>query len=109
MAYAAGAVPESFSLVIAAHLEKCARCRGRVADAEDLGGELLSGLPKEDLSADGLAQVWARIEQETPFDLPNASGIPPLRTCRLFYKPIFLTGSRAYVGVRLRQVFASTN
>ena len=34
MAYAAGAVTEGFSLVIAAHLEQCSRCRNRVADAE---------------------------------------------------------------------------
>ena len=39
MAYAAGAVTEGFSLVIAAHLEQCPRCRNRVADAESLGGE----------------------------------------------------------------------
>lgn len=77
MAYAAGAVPENFSLVIAAHLEKCARCRGRVADAEDLGGELLSGLPKEDLSDDGLAQVWARIDEAKPFDLTERERHPP--------------------------------
>lgn len=77
MAYAAGAVTEGFALVIAAHLEKCPRCRDRVADAEDLGGELLSELPKEDLSADGLAKVWARIEQETPFDFTERERHPP--------------------------------
>jgi len=64
MAYAAGAVTEGFSLVIAAHLENCSRCRDRVADAEGLGGELLAGLPKENLSDDGLAQVWARIASQ---------------------------------------------
>lgn len=70
MAYAAGAVPESFSLVIAAHLEQCERCRARVAEAEDLGGELLAGLPEEDLRDDGLAQVWARIAERTSVESP---------------------------------------
>jgi len=46
MAYAAGAVTEGFSLVIAAHLELCGRCRDRVAEAEALGGRLLDSLPR---------------------------------------------------------------
>ena len=65
MAYAAGAVTEGFSLVIAAHLEQCPRCRGRVSDAESLGGELISALPKAELSGGGLEKVWARIESES--------------------------------------------
>ena len=30
LSYAAGALPESFSLVLAAHLEQCERCRQRL-------------------------------------------------------------------------------
>ena len=70
MAYAAGAVTEGFSLVIAAHLERCARCRDRVADAESIGGQLISSLPKAEISGGGLEAVWARIEEEPGMEQP---------------------------------------
>ncbi len=82
MAYAAGAVTEGFSLVIAAHLEQCPRCRSRVADAESLGGELISSLPKAEMSGGGLEAVWARIDAETQPEYPTpakakaVSGLP---------------------------------
>ncbi len=65
MAYAAGAVTEGFSLVIAAHLEQCPRCRSRVADAESLGGELISSMPSAELTGGGLEAVWAQIDSDT--------------------------------------------
>ena len=37
VAYAAGAVTEGISLVVAAHLDLCPQCRARVRDATDLG------------------------------------------------------------------------
>lgn len=99
MAYAAGAVTEGFSLVIAAHLEECSRCRDRVADAEDLGGELLSELPKEDLSADGLAQVWARIAGETQFEFTERERHPAPSDLPSVLKPFFPDGLE---GIRWR-------
>ena len=71
LAYAAGAVTEGFSLVIAAHLEQCPRCRDRVLDAEELGGELISRMPKEEVSSGGLESVWARIEAQTPVEVDS--------------------------------------
>ncbi len=72
MAYAAGAVTEGFSLVIAAHLEQCPRCRGRVGDAESLGGQLISALPKEEMSGGGLEEVWARIAADIQPEAPDS-------------------------------------
>jgi putative transcriptional regulator len=62
LAYAAGAVTEGFSLVLAAHMELCQRCRNRMADANAVGGELLSELQPVAMSANGLDEVWSRIE-----------------------------------------------
>ena len=45
LAYAAGTLSEGFSLVVAAHLEYCPRCRNNLAQAEALGGELMAALP----------------------------------------------------------------
>jgi putative transcriptional regulator len=63
LAYAAGAVNEAFSLVLAAHLEQCDRCRARVNEAEGIGGELLSDQPPVEMSAGSFATIWKRIER----------------------------------------------
>jgi len=70
MAYGAGALGEGFSLVLAAHMEYCPRCRTRLAEAEALGGELLSELPPVEMSAGGFANVWERV-QATPAAEPS--------------------------------------
>ncbi len=97
MAYAAGAVPEGFSLVIAAHLEQCPRCLRRVAEAESLGGEMMSALPKAEMSAGGLEAVWGRIEAEVQPKLPasqQASAISNLPGVLAPYLPDGLEGVR---------------
>ncbi|HSG12006.1 MAG TPA: ChrR family anti-sigma-E factor [Gammaproteobacteria bacterium] len=81
MAHAAGALPEGLSLVLTAHLETCHRCRERVADAEQLGGSMLSELIPDDVSVDSLDRIWGRIDkseclekQNPPVD--NVAGLP---------------------------------
>jgi putative transcriptional regulator len=61
LAYAAGTSGEGFSLVLAAHMERCPRCRSRMAEAEALGGELLEEMPPVEMATGGLARVWERI------------------------------------------------
>jgi len=72
LAYAAGAVNEGFSLVLAAHMQYCSRCRERMAEAEALGGELLTDLPPVEMPAGGFAEVWERI-QSNPAVEPRRS------------------------------------
>jgi len=64
VAYAAGAVTEGISLVVAAHLELCPQCRARVRDATDLGGVLLAGLDPAPVGEGALAAALARIEAD---------------------------------------------
>ena len=78
MTYAAGSVPEGFSLVLAAHLELCPRCRERVAEAQALGGELLAALAPAALPDGGLAEVWERIEV-APGDQSTVAPAAPAR------------------------------
>jgi putative transcriptional regulator len=66
LSYAAGALPESFSLVLAAHLEQCERCRQRLHQAENVGGTLLGGMQSTELSDDSIDRVWAAIEAAEP-------------------------------------------
>jgi len=64
VAYAAGAVTEGISLVLAAHLELCPRCREHVRDATELGGALLAGLDPAPLADGALTAALARIDRE---------------------------------------------
>ena len=41
MAYAAGALPEAFDLMVATHISLCDHCRARAESYEAVGGHLL--------------------------------------------------------------------
>ncbi len=41
LSYSAGALPAALAIVAATHLERCAQCRGRSLDADEIGGVLL--------------------------------------------------------------------
>ena len=70
LAYGAGSVNEGFSLLIASHLERCPRCRSRVAETEVLGGQLLETLEDAPMEPAGFEAVWARISGEGPQEAP---------------------------------------
>lgn len=70
LAYGAGSVNEGFSLVIAAHLERCPQCRKRVADSETIGAGLLGTLDDAPL-AGGFDELWARVQDEQPAPRPR--------------------------------------
>ena len=61
LAYAAGAVTEGLSLVLAAHFELCSQCRADVNEAEHIGGDLFSRLPPSSLSRNSLAKALEAI------------------------------------------------
>ena len=71
LTYAAGTLSEGFSLVVAAHLEYCPRCRNNLAKAEALGGELMAALPPVSMETTSFHQVWERIEAAPPIKLPK--------------------------------------
>lgn len=62
-AYAAGALAPGFGLVVGAHVETCATCRGHVAAFEAASGEALEALPQADVASDALTQVMSRIDE----------------------------------------------
>lgn len=79
MAYAAGTLPEAFSLVLATHLSLCDECRARLGEYEALGGQVLE---RSDLAmAEGsLEACLARIEGLAPVARPQprrAQGVFP--------------------------------
>ena len=64
--YASGALADGPSLVVSAHLERCAHCRSGVTLLEAVGGALLDDLAPAPMQDDALALALARIERPAP-------------------------------------------
>ncbi len=67
MAYAAGALPEAFELVVAAHVSMCDECRARLGAFDAVGGTLLeetSGAALDEDSLDRTLRLIAEAEAE---------------------------------------------
>jgi putative transcriptional regulator len=77
MAYAAGQLPEAFSLVVATHLSLCDDCRAKASAYDVLGGVMLDGSAAADMAADVIDAALARITA-----LPQARSAPPRRPMR---------------------------
>ena len=75
LAYAAGALHEGLSLVVASHLAFCPDCRGAVAGGEAIGGNLLDELPPAALADGARDRVLARLD--TALSGPPRPSPPP--------------------------------
>jgi putative transcriptional regulator len=78
MGYAAGHLPEAFSLAVASHISLCDECRASLAAYEALGGAVIDDCGFEPMSKDSLAAVLARLDQapmESP--KPRSAGVLP--------------------------------
>lgn len=86
-AYAAGSLPEAFSLVIATHISMCDECRARLGAFEAVGGALLDGVSDNmddtalpSLAPDSLQATMARIagmERQAPVARRARAGLFP--------------------------------
>lgn len=91
MAYAAGQLPEAFSLVAATHLSLCDECRARAGAFEAIGGAVLEDCAVE-MADESLAACMARIADRPPV----ARSIAP--------RGLFPAPLREYVGGDLAAV-----
>ena len=77
MAYAAGTLPEAFSLVVASHLSMCDECRARAAEFEAVGGEIMAAAEEATLDEDSFARTLSLIANDDwavePEPLPRRS------------------------------------
>ncbi|MEQ9143045.1 MAG: ChrR family anti-sigma-E factor [Parvibaculaceae bacterium] len=62
IAYAAGSLPEAWSLLVATHLALCPDCRHAAEEAEAVGATLLDDLAPADLSDDAFDRLMARLD-----------------------------------------------
>ncbi len=78
MAYAAGALPEAFSLVVATHVSLCSECRAALATFEAVGGAVLDTGEAVPVGEDSLAATLARLgEPESAPVRRRARGMLP--------------------------------
>ena len=64
LAFSAGALPEAFAAVVAAHLDVCDECRGQLALADRIGGHLLVQQDGAPLPDDARERLRARVLAE---------------------------------------------
>lgn len=95
MAYAAGSLPEAFSLVVATHVSLCDECRAALAAFESVGGSLLEECGEMALAPDALEATLARIAGTAPAPAARAAA----RRDGIFPEPL-----RDYVGGDLEAV-----
>jgi len=86
--YAAGTLPEAFSLLVAAHVSLCDECRARLAALDAVGGALLDRQEAVPMAEGALTATLARISGTRPEARPMSRPQPGL-----FPEPL-----RAYVG-----------
>jgi putative transcriptional regulator len=60
--HATGTLGAGPAVVIAAHLEGCETCRGRISVFESVGGAILESMPLEPLRVDALARALERLD-----------------------------------------------
>ena len=89
MAYAAGSLPEAFSLVVATHVSLCDECRARLGAFEAVGGAVLEEAPESPVSAGSLAATMQLIRDR---------GKDPIPAPRPVRRGLFPEPLRAYVG-----------
>ncbi|WP_102109148.1 ChrR family anti-sigma-E factor [Oceaniglobus roseus] len=61
MGYAAGSLPEAFSLLVASHVSLCDECRAQLETYETLGGVVLDGCGTCEMAPGALDDAMARI------------------------------------------------
>jgi len=84
LAYAAGTLPEAFSLVVACHVSLCDDCRAASESYDALGGSLLDRLGEAELSPESFAQTLALIDEVQATE----ETVPPPATGGLFPTPL---------------------
>jgi len=104
LAYAAGTLRTPEAVVVATHLAFCPASRTWVRTLQDVGGALIDDLPAEDLSADSLSRMMARIDA----DGGEAVAVPPLNDMPELPEPLRRLPLGAWrwlgPGVRMRAV-----
>ncbi|KAB2847114.1 MAG: transcriptional regulator [Hyphomicrobiaceae bacterium] len=103
IAYAAGALGEALSVVVASHLDVCGECRREAMRMNRLGGAIMDASPSEPLASSdaGVVLRGGKVPAQDRPAVPAKHGLPrPL--ARLLGKPLELIAWKAVApGVKL--------
>lgn len=77
MAYAAGNLPEAFSLVVATHVSMCDDCRAQLASFEAVGGAVMATSDQVEMSDGALQSVLARLTAQDARPVVPKPGLFP--------------------------------
>ena len=76
MAYSAGSLPEAYGLVVACHVSLCPQCRSALEGFDAVGGAVLEGVERAEVSADALAATFAMIANAPTVETPPRTYVP---------------------------------
>ncbi|MEM9710142.1 MAG: ChrR family anti-sigma-E factor [Pseudomonadota bacterium] len=62
MGYAAGTLPEAFSLIVATHISMCDECRARLGSFDAVGGSVLEECGSHAMAEDSFSEVLGRLD-----------------------------------------------
>lgn len=102
VSYAAGSLPESQSLVVACHVRLCPGCQGKIAEAETLGGTLLSNLKPLATSPEKRARFLSRFGQAQGNSQPRSSSA--LAMDKIFSPDYLSTFNWVHVAPGVKQI-----
>jgi putative transcriptional regulator len=83
MGYAAGQLPEAFSLIVATHVSLCDECRARLGSYDALGGAVIDEIEEVAMGEAALEAALARID-----GMPQATQRAPLRAAGILPAPL---------------------
>lgn len=69
LSYSAGALPAALGVVASAHLERCAACRTRLFDADQIGGVLMQQQRVDAPAADARAAMLALLDDDAMIEM----------------------------------------
>jgi len=76
LSHASGGLPTALAMIVATHLALCPACRARTAEAETIGGVLLSDVEPVGLADGALERALAAIEADVPVEPASSRDRP---------------------------------
>jgi putative transcriptional regulator len=103
ISYAAGTLPESFSVLVSCHLSFCQTCKDRIKDAETLGAAMMLDEPGADVSVSRDA-FFERLMTEPDIEPIDESSTDPSLTTHHLPKPLAMMLEQGEEGLPWRRL-----
>ncbi|KEI70142.1 ChrR family anti-sigma-E factor [Endozoicomonas elysicola] len=71
LSYGAGSLPDALAMVVACHIAACSHCRGKIADAEQIGLGLMEQEPVQSMSERSREWMLAMLDEPCEESMPE--------------------------------------